>query len=83
MNAFTVAATALLLGYLPLGWVALRRSPIDGFVALQLGGAVAVLVLMCLAEGLHRSFEYALPIVAALLSWAGGLVFARFLGRWL
>jgi hypothetical protein len=40
-------------------------------------------VLLCLAEGFERSFEYALPIVAAMLSWIGGLVVARFLGRWL
>ncbi len=83
MNAFTIAATTLLLGFLPLAVVALRSRPIDGVVALQLGGTVGVLVLLCLAEGLHRSFMYGLPIVAAVMSWIGGLVFVRFLGRWL
>jgi multisubunit Na+/H+ antiporter MnhF subunit len=83
VNAFTIAATALLAGFLPLGWTALRARPIDGVVALQLGGTVGVLVLMCLAEGLHRSFLYALPVVASVMSWIGGLVFVRFLGRWL
>ena len=83
MNAFTLAAAVLLLGYLPLGWVALRARPIDGVVALQLGGSLGVLVLLCFAEGFHRSFEYTLPIVAAVMSWIGGLVFVRFLGRWL
>jgi hypothetical protein len=37
---------------------------------------------MGLAVGFHRSFEYTLPIMAAVLSTIGGLVFARFLGRW-
>jgi multisubunit Na+/H+ antiporter MnhF subunit len=83
VNAFTIAATALLGGFLPLGWVAVRSRPIDGVVALQLAGPLGVLVLLCLAEGLHRSFLYSLPIVGALMSWIGGLVFARFLGRWL
>jgi multisubunit Na+/H+ antiporter MnhF subunit len=83
MNAFTIAATALLAGFVPLGWVALRSRPIDGVVALELAGTVLVLVLLCLAEGFHRSFEYTLPIVAAVMSWIGGLVFVRFLGRWL
>jgi multisubunit Na+/H+ antiporter MnhF subunit len=82
VNAFTVAATVLLAGFVPLGWVALRSRPIDGVIALQLCGTVGVLVLMCLAEGLHRSFMYGLPIVAAVMSWVGGLVFVRFLGRW-
>jgi multisubunit Na+/H+ antiporter MnhF subunit len=63
--------------------VILRRRPIDGVVALQLAGSVAVLVLLCFAAGFQRSFEYSLAIVAALMSWIGGLVFARFLGRWL
>lgn len=83
MNAFTLAATVLLVGYAPLGWVALRHRPIDGVVALELGGGLAVLILLCLAEGFHRSFEYTLPIVAAVMSWIGSLVFVRFLGRWL
>jgi multicomponent Na+:H+ antiporter subunit F len=83
VNAFETAATALLCGYLPLGWIAVRRRAVDGLVALELGGTIAVLVLLCLAEGFHRSFEYGVAIVAAVLFWIGGLVYARFLGRWL
>lgn len=83
MNAFLIAATALLAGLVPLGATALRRRPIDGLVALELAGAVMVLALLCLAEGFHRSVYYTLPVVAATMSWLGGLVFARFLGRWL
>jgi multisubunit Na+/H+ antiporter MnhF subunit len=83
VNAFIWAATILLLGYVPLGFVALRRDPIDGVVALQVGGGLGVLILLCFAEGFHRSFEYSLPVVGAVMSWIGGLVFVRFLGRWL
>jgi multisubunit Na+/H+ antiporter MnhF subunit len=83
MNAFIWAATILLLGYVPLGFVALRRESIDAVVALQVGGGLGVLILLCFAEGFHRSFEYSLPVVAAVMSWIGGLVFVRFLGRWL
>lgn len=83
MNAFEIAATALLCGYFPLGYVAVARRAIDGLVALELGGTLATLSILCFAEGFHRSFEYAVAVVAAVLSWAGGLVFARFIGRWL
>lgn len=83
MNAFTVAATALLCGYLPLGWVVARRRPIDGLLALELTGTIGVLVLLCFAEGFHRSFVDTVAIMAALVSWMGGMVFARFLGRWM
>jgi multisubunit Na+/H+ antiporter MnhF subunit len=83
VNAFTIAALALLAGFLPLGACAVRRRPIDGLVALELAGILLVLILLCLAEGFHRSFEYGVAIVAAVMVWIGGLVFARFLGRWL
>jgi len=83
VNAFTIAATALLAGFVPCGIVCLRSRPIDGVVALELGGAVATLVLLCLAEGFHRSSYFNLPVICAVLVWVSGLVYARFLGRWL
>jgi len=83
VNAFTVTATLLAALLAPLGAVASLRRPIDGLVALELAGTLTVLILVCLAEGLHRPFEFGVAIAAAVLSWIGGLVFARFLGRWL
>lgn len=82
MNAFLWAATALVILLVPLLAVAALRRPIDGLVALELAGILLTLVLLCLAEGFHRSFEYTLAIMAAVLATIGGLVFARFLGRW-
>lgn len=83
MNAFEVAATALLCAYVPLGAVAVVRRAIDGVVALELGGTIAMLSILCFAEGFHRSFEYGVAILAAVVFWIGGLVYVRFLGRWL
>ena len=83
MNAFLVAATALLAMFFPLGAVAVVRRPTDGLVALELAGALLVLALLCLAEGFHRATYYGVAVIAATLSWLGGIVFARFLGRWL
>jgi len=83
VNAFTVAALALVTGWLPLLGVALRNRAIDGVVALEAAGTVGVLVLVCLAEGFHRPFEYGVAVVAAVLAWLSGMVFVRFLGRWL
>ena len=82
MNAFAWASFALLLGYVPLLWIAVRRRPLDGLLALEMGGILLVLVLLCLSEAFHRSFEYAVAITAAVATWIGGLVFARFFGRW-
>jgi multisubunit Na+/H+ antiporter MnhF subunit len=82
VNAFVWAATGLVVLILPLLAVAALRRPIDGLVALELAGVLLTLTLLCLAEGFHRSFTYAVAIMAAVLSTIGGLVFARFLGRW-
>ena len=81
MDAFAIAATALLLGFVPLGWVVLRGRPLDGVAALELGGAVATLVLLCLAEGFHRSSYFDVPVVCVVLTWIGAIVFARFFAK--
>lgn len=83
MNAFAIAGTVLLAGFAPLLWCAYMRRAIDGLVALELTGTLTVLTLLCFAEGFHRPFEYGVAVIAAITAWAGGLVFARFLGRWL
>ena len=81
MNAFEASALALLAGFVPLGWVCLRERAIDGVAALELAGALATLVLMCLAEGYHRGIYFSVAVVCAAATWISGLVFARFLGR--
>jgi multisubunit Na+/H+ antiporter MnhF subunit len=81
VNAFLTAATVLLVGFVPVGVVCLRGRPIDAVVALELGGALATTILLCLAEGFHRSVYFDVPIACAVLTWVSGLVFARFLGR--
>jgi multicomponent Na+:H+ antiporter subunit F len=83
VNAFEIAATALLGGFIPLGVVLLRGRPIEAVVALELCGALATVVLVCLAESFHRSTYFAVPVVSALLTWISGLIYVRFLARWL
>jgi hypothetical protein len=83
VNAFTVAALALLAGFLPLGAAALRFRPLDGVVALQLGGSTTTLILICLSEGFHRSATMGLAVACAAMTTVGGLVFARFFARFL
>jgi multisubunit Na+/H+ antiporter MnhF subunit len=81
VNAFTIAALALLLGFVPLVVVCLRETELDGVVALELAGALAALVFLCLGEGFHRSSYFTVPVVAAALSWVSGMVFVRFFAR--
>jgi multisubunit Na+/H+ antiporter MnhF subunit len=81
VNAFEIAALALVSGFVPLLWVCLRERELDGVVALELAGSVATLVLVCLAEGYHRGIYMAVAVVCAAVTWISGLVFARFVGR--
>jgi multisubunit Na+/H+ antiporter MnhF subunit len=84
VNVWLVAATVLLAGLLPCGWVVLRAQLLDAVVALELASTVVTVVLVLLAEGFHRSSYFTLPLVAAGMSFVGTLVFVRFLGdRWL
>jgi multisubunit Na+/H+ antiporter MnhF subunit len=81
VNAFLIAALALLAGFVPLGAACLLLRAIDGVVAVQLGGATTTLILICLSEGFHRSSYMGVAVVCAAMTTAGGLVFARFFAR--
>ena len=83
MNAFTIAGTVLLAGFVPLGIVCLRAREIDGVAALELCGVLATLIFLCLGEGFHRSAYFDVPVICAAVTWIGGLIFARFFGRYI
>jgi multisubunit Na+/H+ antiporter MnhF subunit len=80
MNVWLVGAGALMLGLVPLA-LAIRRSPLDGVIALQLAGTLVSLVFLLLAEGFERSSYLVLPVVAPLVSFVGTLVFLRLLAK--
>ena len=83
MNAWLIAATVLLVALLPCLYVCLRAPIMDALVALELAAVLVTLTLLLLAEGFARSSYYTLPLVLSALSFAGSLVFVRFLDRWL
>ena len=82
MSVWVGAATALLLGLVPLGFVIIRRPLLEALVALELAGVLNTLVLLVLAEAFDRPAFMDLALVLALLALAGGLVFARMVERW-
>jgi multicomponent Na+:H+ antiporter subunit F len=76
------AAFALLVAALfPCLLATLRGEPVDRLSGLILAGPAATLVLLLLAAGYGRPAYLDAAFVVALLSFAGSLVFARFLGR--
>lgn len=81
MNVWLWGATALLVGLVPCGWIALRETRVDALVALELAGTISTLALVLLAQGFDRASYYTVPLALAFLSFVGALVLARFLGR--
>jgi multicomponent Na+:H+ antiporter subunit F len=83
MNFWLISAAILLLCMIPCGWICMRGSVMERFVSLQMGQILTVLILMLLAEGYSRSIYFDLSLVLAVLAFASGLVYVRFLERWL
>ncbi len=83
MNVWLVSATVLLFGLVPCGIVSFRGSAMDRLIGLEMAGVIESLLLILLAQGMNRPNFYDLALALALLAFGGGLVFARFLERWL
>jgi multisubunit Na+/H+ antiporter MnhF subunit len=63
------------------GFVILRARMMDAVAALELASTTLTLAVLCLCEGFHRSAYFDVPIVAAIGTWIGSLIFVRFIGR--
>jgi multicomponent Na+:H+ antiporter subunit F len=82
-TTYLLGGGVLLAGIAPMILFSVRASPPEGLVALNLGGTIATIVLVLLSAGTGREPFFDLAIVSAVLSFAGGLAYARFLERWL
>jgi multicomponent Na+:H+ antiporter subunit F len=82
MNEWLLSTVVLVGALVPCGVVCALRSPLDGLVALELAGVIDTTILVLLSEGFQRQPFVDLAVVAAVLSFAGALVFARILERW-
>lgn len=83
MNAWIISATVLLFGLVPLLVACFRGDPMDRLVGFEAVSMISVLILMLLTIGFQRVDLMDVALAAALLSFGGGLAYARFLERWL
>ena len=80
MTPWLLGAMGLIAGGLaPALWLAARGDPVRRLVGLELASAVTVLVLLLLSQAAGQSSYLIVPLVLALLSFAGTLVFTRLL----
>jgi multicomponent Na+:H+ antiporter subunit F len=83
MNVWLLGSAVLLFGLVPCGIASFRGETMERLVGLEMAGMIITLLLVMLAEGMGRVNFYDLALALALLAFGGGLVFARFLERWL
>ena len=83
MNPWLVTAAFLLLCMVAPFILCARGDAVSRLVGLEAGGTMATMILLLLAVGFNRDPFTDLALALALLSFGGGLVFARFLERWL
>jgi multicomponent Na+:H+ antiporter subunit F len=81
MNEWEIAAAVLTAALIPAGVVCARASFAEGLVGVQLAGTISSVTLLVLAEAERREPFASLALVLAVLSFAGVLVFIRFLER--
>ena len=81
-QAWLLTALGLVACLVPCAVTCLRGAAIDRLVGLEMTSVVCPLLLMALAQASADPSLYDLALALALLTFGGGLVFARFLERW-
>lgn len=80
MNMWLTGAIVLLAGALPpAAWIACRGGPVDRLPGVELGSSVAALILLLFAQAVGQSSYLIVPLVLAVVSVAGTLVYTRLL----
>ena len=83
MNVWLVGAAVMALALVPAVVTALRGRLADRLVGLELTAILISQLLFLFAVGEKRGGFVDIGLAVALLAFGGGLVFARFLERWL
>ncbi|GAC1422054.1 MAG: hypothetical protein NVSMB62_17490 [Acidobacteriaceae bacterium] len=81
MNVWNIAAIAVAATLLPCADMCLRGSPERRLVGLEMTGINVAIAMVLFTVGFQRSALIDLPLALAIMSFGGGLVFARFLEK--
>jgi multisubunit Na+/H+ antiporter MnhF subunit len=83
VNGWLAIGTGFLASLVPAGAVCLRGDAADRLVGLEFAAVALTLGFEALAMGFGRPSFVDLALATAVTSFGGGMVFARFLERWL
>ena len=81
MNVWLAAAVAVSAALVPCADMSLRGNPDRRLIGLEMTSIIVTVVLVLLTMGFGRLPFIDLPLALAIMSFGGGLVFARFLGK--
>jgi multicomponent Na+:H+ antiporter subunit F len=81
MNIWLIAATSVSATLIPCADMCLRGTPERRLVGLEMGSLIVTIALVLFTIGFGRTPFMDVPLALALMSFGGGLVFARFLGK--
>ncbi len=81
MNVWLIAAVAVSTGLLPCADMCLRGTPERRLVGLEMASIIVTIVMVLFTVAFGRSAFIELPLALAVMSFGGGLIFARFLGK--
>lgn len=83
MNVWLWAAMGMLPALAMCMVVCFRGRLGDRLIGLEMTGCLVALELLLLAQGFDHPSFFDLPLAMAILSFGSGMVFARFVQRWL
>ena len=81
MNIWLAAAAGVSATLIPCADMCLRGTPERRLVGLEMASLIVTIALVLFTVGFGRTIFMDLPLALALMSFGGGLVFARFLGK--
>jgi multisubunit Na+/H+ antiporter MnhF subunit len=81
VNAWLLSGGAVCVALLPCADMCLRGSPERRLVGFEMTSTVVTIAMVLFTVGLGRSPLMDLPLTLAIMSFGGGLVYARFLGK--
>ncbi len=81
MNMWLIAAAGVSATLIPCADMCLRGTPERRLVGLEMASLIVTIALVLFTIGFGRTPFMDLPLALALMSFGGGLVFARFLGK--
>lgn len=81
MNPWLIASMSVSATLVPCAAMCLRGSPERRLVGLEMTSLLVTIAMVMFAVAYDRTPLVDIPLALAILSFGGGLVYARFLGK--